>query len=94
MNPSILNLIKTVNTHYSHVDELETLARVLEDAYPEESVVAKTTFNSRYNYRCLGHREYQHPENHIDTFFDGSGLDHPLVTADNDNEILPSIKTN
>jgi hypothetical protein len=66
MNKKILELIAIVHDNYDHVEQLETLISLLEDKYPQEAMVAKTTQNSHYNYLLYTSKEYQNPDNHVD----------------------------
>jgi hypothetical protein len=89
MDTKILKLIKVVNDNYNHIQQLQTLAEVLKEKYPEEHVVTVTTINSHYEYGLFGHKKFQHPENHIDSFFVGKNVvDKPLVAGMDDREIF------
>jgi len=66
MDKKILELIAIVHDNYEHIQQLETLATLLEDKYPQEAIVAKTTQNSHYGYTMYTSKELQNPNNHID----------------------------
>jgi hypothetical protein len=71
-----LNLIQVVNENYKHIDQLDKLIILLNYQQPsvylnqEEIdklvIIAKTTYNSYYDYKVYTDVMYQNPDNHVD----------------------------
>lgn len=72
-----LDLIKTVFDHMSHVQDLHTLAQLMEFG-SREYIICETTINSRHDYK-LYRNHYNNPDDHIDRVL--SIMDTPIIEA-------------
>ena len=64
MDVNILRLIKTVNDNKANIQDLESLAELLDHNHAD---ICLTTINGHYNYKMYGDK-HKDPSRHIDAY--------------------------